>query len=69
MEVEMVLSVPVYLVALLAGFIYAVVKNYFPDVPLTVEQVQYIIIAILTLAGVDVVNAIRKANPSLLAKK
>ena len=65
----MTLSVPVYLVALLAGFIYAVVKNYWPDLPLTQEQVQYIIIAILTLAGVDVVNAIRKANPSLLARK
>lgn len=65
----MVLSVPVYLVALAAGFIYAVIHNYVPSLPLTVDQIQWLIVTILTLAGVDITNAIRKANPSLLAKK
>ncbi len=65
----MKLQVPVYLIALLAAFVYAVVKYYVPTLPLTQDQVQWVIITILTLAGVDVVNAIRNANPGLLAKK
>ena len=65
----MKLSVPIYLVALLASFIYAVIKNYVPSLPLTEDQVQWLIVTILTLAGVDIVNAVRKANPSLLARK
>lgn len=62
----MKLSVPVYLVALAAGFVFAVVQHYFPNIPVTQDQIQWFIVTILTLAGVDVVNAIRKANPGLL---
>ncbi len=65
----MKLSIPVYVVALVAGFVYALLKNYFPDLPLTEDQVQFIILAILTLFGVDVTAAINKANPGLLARK
>jgi hypothetical protein len=65
----MKLSVPVYLIALLASFVYAVVHYYVPTLPLTQDQVQWIVVTILTLAGVDVVNAIRTSNPGLLAKK
>jgi len=50
----MVLSVPVYLVALLALFLYAVINHYVPTLPLTQDQVQWVIVTILTLAGVDV---------------
>jgi hypothetical protein len=64
-----VLSVPVYLVALLAGFLYAVVHYYVPSLPLTQDQVQWLIMTILTLAGVDITNAIRKASPGLLSRK
>lgn len=53
-------SVKAYLVALLAGFLYAVVKEYFPSLPLTVDQVQWLLLAILALAGVDVVQALRQ---------
>lgn len=66
---NLVLSVPIYLVALAAAFVYAVIHNYFPDLPLTQDQVQWIIVTLLTLAGVDITNAIRKSNPSLLARK
>lgn len=62
----MKLSVPIWLVAIVASFVYALLKQYFPELPLTEEQVQYLIITILALAGIDVVNALRKANPGLL---
>ena len=65
----MVLSVPIYLIALLASFVYAAIQHYVPSLPLTQDQVQWVIVTLLTLAGVDITNAIRKANPGLLAKK
>lgn len=65
----MKVSVPAYLVALLAGFVYAVIRHYVPTLPLTENQVLWVIVTILTVAGVDVVNAIRKENPGLLARK
>lgn len=65
----MKISIPVYLVALGAGFLYAVIHYYVPTLPLTQDQVQWIVVTILTLAGVDITNAIRKANPGLLARK
>jgi hypothetical protein len=55
-------QLPYYLVALAAGFVYAVVKNYFPDLPLTEEQVLWAIVAILTLLNVDVTQALHKAG-------
>ncbi len=55
----MKVSVPYYLVALLAGFVYAVVNYYVPDLPLTNEQVLWVLVTILTALNVDVVNALR----------
>jgi hypothetical protein len=63
------ISIPIYLVALLASFVYAVIKNYLPDLPLTEDQIQFIILAILALAGVDVTAAINRANPGILARR
>ena len=56
----MKVNVPYYLVALFAGFVYAVINNYFPDLPLTNEQVLWAVIAILTLLNVDVVQTLRR---------
>lgn len=55
----MKVNVPYYLVVLFAGFVYAVINNYFPNLPLTNEQVLWAIVAILTLLNVDVVQALR----------
>lgn len=55
----MKVSVPYYLVALLAGFVYAVINHYVPTLPLTNEQVLWIILTILAALNVDVVNALR----------
>lgn len=55
----MKVNVPYYLVVLFAGFVYAVINNYFPNLPLTNEQVLLAIVAILTLLNVDVVQALR----------
>lgn len=56
----MKVSVKYYLVALLAGFIYAAVKEYLPGLPLTEDQVLWAVLAILSLAGIDVVQALRQ---------
>lgn len=58
--VKMKVSVKYYLVALLAGFVYAVVKEYVPGLPLTEDQIVWAVLALLTLAGVDVVQALRQ---------
>ncbi len=55
----MKVSVPYYLVALLAGFVYAVVNYYVPSLPLTNDQVLWVIISVLALLNVDVVQALR----------
>lgn len=55
----MKISVPYYIVALLAGFVYAVINYYVPDLPLTSDQVLWIIIAILAALNIDVTNALR----------
>ena len=55
----MKVSVPVYLVTLLAAFVYAVINYYAPDLPLTQDQVQWLIVTILVALNVDVVNALR----------
>lgn len=56
----MKVSVPYYLIALAATFVYAVIHNYVPDLPLTEEQVLWVVIAILTLLNVDVVRTLSK---------
>lgn len=55
----MKVSFPYYLVALVAGLIYAVIKHYVPALPLTEEQVLWAVLAILALLNVDVVQALR----------
>ena len=55
----MKISIPYYLVALTAGFLYAVVHNYVPALPLTNEQVLWIVLAILAVLNVDVVQALK----------
>lgn len=55
----MKISVPYYLVALFAAFVYAVIKNFVPDLPLTEEQVVWAVIVILAALNVDVVQALR----------
>ena len=56
----MYLSVPMYLVALGASFLYAVIQNYFPNLPLTEEQILWLVLSVLALLNVDVVQALRK---------
>ena len=58
----MVLSVPVYLVTLFAAFLYAVIKNFAPDLPLTEDQVVWLVLFILAALNVDVVQALRSAR-------
>ena len=55
----MKVSLPYYLVALFAGLVYAIIKNYVPSLPLTEEQVLWAVMAILALLNVDVVQALR----------
>lgn len=58
-EFSMKISFPYYLVALFAGFVYAVIHNYVPDLPLTNEQVLWVVLAVLAALNVDVVNSLR----------
>jgi len=53
------ISVKYYLVALFASFVYAVVHEYVPGLPLTNEQVLWVVLTILAALNVDVVNALR----------
>lgn len=55
----MKISIKYYLVALFASFVYAVVHEYVPGLPLTNEQVLWVVIALLALLNVDVVQALR----------
>jgi hypothetical protein len=54
----MYISVPYYLVALGAGFLYAVIYYFVPDLPLTEEQVLWLILTVLAALNVDVVQAL-----------
>lgn len=58
-RVEMKLSLPVYVVALFVSFVVGALKAWKPDLPITEDLVQYIILAILTALGVDVVNGLK----------
>lgn len=58
----MYLSVPYYLVALAAGFLYAVIHNYAPDLPLTEAQVVWLVLTILAALNVDVVQALYRGR-------
>jgi hypothetical protein len=50
----MKVSLPVYVVGLVAAFVYGLLKFYIPTLPFTEEQVLYIIVAVLAILGVDV---------------
>ena len=54
----MYLTVPMYLVALGASFLYALIKYFAPDLPLEESQVVWLVITILAALNVDVVQAL-----------
>ena len=56
----MYLTVPMYLAALGAAFLYAIIKNFVPDLPLTEGQVLWLVLTILAALNIDVVQALRK---------
>lgn len=56
----MKVSLPIYVVALFVSFVVGALKAYLPDLPITEDLVQYIILAILTALGVDVTGALRR---------
>ena len=55
----MKLSLPVYLVGLFVGLVYAIVKNYVPTIPLTEEQVMWFVLLVLAALNVDVTQALK----------
>jgi hypothetical protein len=55
----MKVSVPVYVVALFVAFVVGALKAWKPDLPVSAELVQYVVIAILVALNVDVVNTLR----------
>lgn len=55
----MKLSVPVYVVGLVVPLVYGLLQQWFPDLPLTQDQVQWIFVTILGLLGVDVTQALK----------
>jgi len=55
----MKLSISSYVVGLVVSFVYAIVKYYLPDLPLSEDFVQWVFLTILALAGVDVVSALK----------
>lgn len=58
----MYIQIPYYLVALFAAFVYAVIYNYFPDLPLTEEQVLWLVLTILAALNVDVTQALYRGR-------
>ena len=61
-ESKMFISVPYYLVALGAAFLYAVIYQYFPNLPLTQDQVLWLVLTILAALNVDVTQAIYRGR-------
>lgn len=60
----MYISIPYYIVALFVAFLYAVIKNFAPDLPLEESQVLWLVLTILAALNVDVVQALRKQGVS-----
>lgn len=54
----MYITVPMYLVVLGASFLYAIIKNFAPELPLTQDQVLWLVLTILAALNVDVVQAL-----------
>ncbi len=51
-------SLPYYTVSLFAAFIFGLLSYYLPNFAFTPEQVLWSIVTILTLMGIDVINAL-----------
>jgi hypothetical protein len=58
----MKISFPYYVVALVAGFVYALAKYFVPTLPFDESQVLWVIVTILTALGVDVTQALRASG-------
>ncbi len=58
----MYLQIPYYLVALGAAFLYAVIHNYAPDLPLEESQVLWIVLTVLAALNVDVTQALYRGR-------
>ena len=58
----MKVAFPAYVVALVAGFIYALAKYYVPTLPFDESQVLWAIVTVLTALGVDVTQALRASG-------
>ena len=58
----MKLSFPVYVVGLVAGFVYALAKYYVPTLPFDESQILWAIVVILTALHIDVVQALRASG-------
>lgn len=58
----MKLSFPAYVVALVAGFLYALLKYYVPTLPFDESQILWAIVVILTALHIDVTQALRAAG-------
>lgn len=58
----MYIQIPYYLVALFAAFLYAVIYNYAPNLPLTEEQVLWLVLTILAALNVDVTQALYRGR-------
>ena len=50
---------PYYLVVLVVGLVYGVLKTNFPDLPFSQEAVLWVVLTVLTALNVDVVTALR----------
>lgn len=60
--------VPLQIVTVIAGILYSVLKVLFPNLPLTTDQIVFVIVTLLGLFGVVVQlrnqSAIRKFDPN-----
>lgn len=61
----MKVKVSYYVVALVAGFVYALAKYYVPSLPLTEDAVLWFILAILAALNIDVVRAFKATEARL----
>lgn len=61
----MKISLPYYVVGLLASFIFGLLSYYFPGFAFTPEQVLWAIVVILTALGIDVTQLVLKVAVEL----
>lgn len=58
----MYIQIPMYLVTLGAGFLFAVIKYFVPSIPVTADQIAWLILTILALLNVDVTQALYRGR-------